>query len=492
MDRETQKRIDAMNTKAAKERNLGEIGKAEIADIVYHGEKLILPQGMGIPSAITLLLEKQEYLEMNVNVSEKFDAMPYDGAYAISRVLAKKYGWAQSVPTPGFFGPRPPQMINLQVSVKEFVTVPWGSFSIPNVEGLLQTGVEKVNGRFQFSLNAQIKRKDEETVREIFRLVRAHLKDHSIYRGQALKIRFKDDDGDTIPMPMPEFIDTSKINREKLIYSADVAAAVETNLFAPIERTADFLNNGMPIKRTVMLAGTYGTGKTMAATVASKIAVDNGITYLYCARADELVEALAFARQYQSPACVVFCEDIDRSLDGERDAKMDDMLNLIDGIDTKHNHIITVLTSNAIENIEVAMLRPGRLDAIIDVTAPDANAVEKLIRSIGGAAINKDTSLTEAGKVLAGKIPAVIAEVVNRAKIVQLRLQEPGTKLKALSEAAILEAAKTMKAQLDLLEKKINEKNPVVPSLDAAFGLAVRTEIKRHLVGEFATNDNDE
>lgn len=466
-----------------KGKDLGSVGpSAHVADIVYHGEKLILPTGMGIPDAITLLLDKQEHLEKQIGFNEKFDALPYDGAYAINEVLAAKYGWAQSVATPGFFGATPPQMLNVQVGVGKTKTVPWGSFSIPGVDGRLETGVAMNNGRFQFTLSAQIKRKDEETVREIFRLVRVHLKENSIYRGQALKIRFKDDDGDRLPMPEPEFIDTTKIDRTKLIYAADVMDAVETNLFAPIERVKDFVANGLPIKRTVMLAGTFGTGKTLAATVASKIAVENNITYIYCARADELVEALEFARQYQSPASVVFCEDIDRELDGERSAEMDDVLNLIDGIDTKHSNIITVLTSNAIEKIHAAMLRPGRLDAIIDVTPPDAEAVVKLIRSIAGNAIDETTNLDEAGKVLEGQIPAVISEVVKRAKIVQLRRQAPGTLVTKLGEDAVLEAAKTMSGQLTLLKNAITNGAPETPALEKAMQKVVRSVIRADLV----------
>ena len=492
IDRKTQDRIDQMNAReaAGAGKNLGEIGKAvQVADVVYHGEKLILPTGMGITAAVKLLLEKEEFLETKVNIAEKFDAFPFDGAYAISRVLSKKYGWAQSIPTPGFFGSTPPTMMNVQIAVGEYVSVPWGRFSIPGVDGHLETGVAMNNGRFQFTLQAKVKRKDEETIRQIFELTRKHLVDRSIYRGQALKIRFKDDDGDAIAMPEPEFIDTTKINRDMLIYSADVMDAVETNLFAPIERVEDFIANGLPVKRTVMLAGTYGTGKTMAATVASKIAVENGITYVYCARADELVEALEFARQYQSPACVVFCEDIDRELDGERDAVMDDMLNLIDGVDTKHSKIITVLTSNALENINAAMLRPGRLDAIIDVTPPDAEAVERLIRSIAGSSVDANTSLTEAGIVLSGKIPAVIAEVVKRAKIVQLRRQAPGTLVTKLTEAALLEASKTMARQLDLLQSKIDTKNPVVPSVDQAIGALVSTAVRKSICSQFVNEE---
>src|SRR3546814_9239016 len=164
----------------------------------------------------------------------------------------------------------------------------------------------------------------------------------------------------------------------------------------------------------------------MAATVASRLAVDAGVTYVYIPRADELPDAIEFAKQYQSPACVIFCEDVDRVTNGDRSVEMDDILNLLDGIDTKNNHIITVLTTNDLQSINPAMLRPGRLDAVIDVTPPDAQAVEKLLRLYGGDAIAADTNLEEAGRVLAGNIPAVIAEVGKRAKLAQLRLQPAG------------------------------------------------------------------
>src|SRR3546814_19828879 len=102
---------------------------------------------------------------------------------------------------------------------------------------------------------------------------------------------------------------------------------------------------------------------------------------------------------------------------------MDDILNLLDGIDTKNSHIITVLTTNDLQSINPAMLRTGRLDAVIDVTPPDAQAVEKLLRLYGGDAIAADTNLEETGRVQAGNIRAAIAEGVKRAKLDQTRPQ---------------------------------------------------------------------
>lgn len=440
--------------------------RVNVTDIVRHGERLTLPSGMGYDDAIELLERRKEYEEEETQFSESYDVMPWDGAHALSIVLTRKFGWAPATSTPGFFGDTPPKLISVEVAPGEYARVPWGRFSLPNIDGYIQTSVSRKGHRLTFSLHASIKRLDEETVRSLFEEVRDYLKTGSIYQGKAIKMRFRDDDGDPLEMPEPKFMDTSKIDPASLIYSADVQASVETNLFAPITRVRDCLENGIPVKRGVLLGGTFGTGKTMAATVASRLAVDAGVTYIYVPRADELPDAIEFAKQYQSPACVIFCEDIDRVTAGERSVEMDDILNLLDGIDTKNSHIITVLTTNDLKSINPAMLRPGRLDAVIDVTPPDGPAIQKLLRLYGGEAIAPDTDLTEAGEALAGNIPAVVAEVIKRAKLAQLRLQPVGEKVALLSEQAIVEAARTMQAQVRLLKEQSEPKTPAI-TLDA-------------------------
>jgi transitional endoplasmic reticulum ATPase len=222
------------------------------------------------------------------------------------------------------------------------------------------------------------------------------------------------------------------------------------------------------------LGGDYGTGKTLAAMVAARVAQDNGITYIYTPRASELGDAIAFAKQYQSPACVVFCEDIDRSVTGERTVAMDDILNILDGIDTKSENIITVLTTNHLKNVNRAMLRPGRLDAIIDIEKPDAASAEKLVRFYGKLSIDSQEDLSAVGQVLAHQIPAVIEEAVKRAKLFQLALIEPGSAVEHISAEALEQSATTMKLQIDLLSEPAVE---AAPTLDTAFQGAVRSAL---------------
>lgn len=453
-------------------KDLSEAGpKTHVADIVHHGDKLTIPEGMTIKNAIDLLYRRAEYLETSVDIMEKFDVFPLDGAYALSQVIIAKYGWQEGKPIVSMFGEQKPQVLRIPSGVNTKVDVPWGQFQLPNVQGMLHTGLDKgPSGRAVFVLSAEVKRKDEETVRALFDDLRAYLKQHSLYRGKAIKIRFRDEKGKPIPLPEPEFMDLTEVRPGNLILNRDLMAAINANLFTPITRVVDCLANDIKVKRGVLLGGPYGTGKTLAATVAARLAQDSGITYIYSPRASELGDAIAFAKQYQSPACVVFCEDIDRTVTGDRTVEMDDILNILDGIDTKNENIITVLTTNHLENVNQAMLRPGRLDAIMNIVPPDAETAERLVRYYGGEAIHVDEDLSEVGVALEGQIPAVIEEAVKRAKLFQLALLDRGAAVTDISAEALKQSASTMTKQIELLaEPKVHQ----LPTLDSAMRATV-------------------
>lgn len=447
--------------------------EVHVADVVRHGEKLIVPEQMKLASAIDLLHRRMKYEEETVELNETFDAFPWDGAHALESVLVKMFGWAPSETKPGGFfqPPQPPQLISIEVGPNQVKQIAWGMFSLPTVDGTITCGTGHKDGGIRFALEATVKRKDESTIKNIFQLVREELKVNSIYRGKAIKLRFRNDSGKALPMPEPKFLDTDVIDESHLIYSREIESSIQTNLFTPIERVADCLANGIPVKRGVLLGGPYGTGKTMAARVASKKAVDNGLTFVCVLRADELDDAINFAKLYSNPATVLFCEDIDRALQGERSVKIDDILNTIDGIDSKHQNLITVLTSNHLDNINPAMLRPGRLDAIIEVLPPDAEATSRLIRLYAGAALDAETDVSASAKRLADAktIPAVVAEVVKRAKLSQLSRQPKGTLVTKLSSEALDDAAFTMRTQNDLLARASAPKD-AKPTLDQAMG----------------------
>uniref|UniRef100_A0AAU6W099 AAA-ATPase n=1 Tax=Pseudomonas phage Arace01 TaxID=3138526 RepID=A0AAU6W099_9VIRU len=443
-----------------------------VAEIKHHDGQLLIPNGMSVDAAIDLLARRRDYLEEAVEVNHTFNVFPWDGANALAIALEQQFGWAAAEATPGFFGPTPPKMLTIEVGPGLTRKIPWGRFSLPGIDGFVQTSADRKDGRIVFKCVALVKRQNEKAIENLYDRIGKYLNEHSIYAGQAIKIRFRDDEGDLLEMPEPKFLETAHISRDMLVYSKDVTEQIETNLFTPIERIQDCIANGIPVKRGVLLGGPYGTGKTMAATVASRLAVDNGVTYLYVPHADELGDAIAFAKQYESTACVIFCEDIDRAITGERSVEMDDILNILDGIDTKGNKIITVLTTNHLLDINPALLRPGRLDSIINVVAPDAEAVERLVRLYGKESIKADTDLSAVGELLDGAIPAVIAEVVKRAKLAQLRMQPRGTVVESISAEALIISAKSIKPQMDLLEQQSREKE-AEPTFNEVMGQAM-------------------
>ena len=458
--------------------------KTAVAEIERYGEKLLIPDGMSLKKAIMVINERMEYEEQVTVVRATYDCFPWDGAVALNHVLTEKYGWGRQVSVETMFGESPPALIEVQCGPNEVVNVPWGRFQLPNIEGYVETDmIDAPNGRKQFMLVANIKRKSEATVRDLFQLVRDRIKVHSIYRGKAIRIEFKDSAGEMIAIPTPVFLDTAKTNPEDLVLNRDLEMAIAASLYTPIERAQDCLDNGISVKRGVLLGGTFGTGKTMVANICAKKAVDAGMTFIMIKDASELASAIEFARQYQSPAAGVFCEDIDREMAGERDGatdearRIDAILNTIDGIESKNTNIIVVLTTNAIEKIHQAMLRPGRIDAVINFVSPDAEAVQRLIRKVAGTAVDSSADLSAVGEVLAGAIPAVITEVVKRAKLVQLSLQQRGTRVERLSAEALMNAALSIQAQIELLKpKSVND----TPALVDAMQAVVRGALNGH------------
>jgi transitional endoplasmic reticulum ATPase len=208
----------------------------------------------------------------------------------------------------------------------------------------------------------------------------------------------------------------------------------------------------VPLTRGVLLYGPYGTGKTMTAYVSALKAVRSGWTFIYLESVQDLKKGLEFAAKYAP--CVLFAEDIDRVITGERSLSMDDVLNTLDGIDTKGAEIITVFTTNHIEVINPAMLRMGRLDTLVEVLPPDAKAAERLVKLYSRGLLSKEANLSRIGKTLEGQIPAFIREVTERAKIAAIaRIGNDSIEGKVLEED-LISAAKAMETHANMLKPR--------------------------------------
>lgn len=440
--------------------SLGEVKKqkttVDVVSVVTHGDALVIPEGMTLERVDKVIHQKMEFDDTVVEVAAQIPGFVPEAAYAFYKAMEEKYGWVNQVPKPGFFGSNPPATITIEVDRGKSVQVPFGRFELPYVEGYLESGITEAQDRpgvAVFTIGGQVKRKYEDIVNELVQIAKRNVRDNSIYRGKAFRLRLKDDKGKPLPFPTPQFLDLNANVENELIFPSDVMLDIDINLFTPIEHTEACRKHEIPLKRGVLLAGDFGVGKTMAAHATALKCVRNGWTYIVCERADELADVLRLASEYK-PA-VVFCEDIDRVMAGERDIDTDHILNVIDGVESKNAELMIVLTTNDIDNINPALLRPGRLDAVIYIDKPDAEAAERLARQYGRGLVGDSEDISEASILLAGRIPAVIREAVERSKLAAIKLSDDPLGELHVTNAALLHSAKRMQFQLDKLEPKI-------------------------------------
>ena len=155
------------------------------------GTKITLPsdpRDMSEEEAIEHLHRHAQQANMKVSIYEEVNCFPLEGAYALMKVLEAKYGWANTTPTPGFWGPNPPVMVTLEVGWGRYSQIFWGGFQVPGIEGQLQTSTQKTRNGVRFCISGEVKKKFQPQVKEIADLVRKYVSENSIYKGQAIKI----------------------------------------------------------------------------------------------------------------------------------------------------------------------------------------------------------------------------------------------------------------------------------------------------------------
>lgn len=423
-------------------------------EILRSGKQIVLPKDMSYDEGIEWLRRKREEDERDIGIHYEFHYSPMDGAVAFHRALADIHGWAELIPTPGFFGPTPPTMIGVPISVTEKMQVPWGRVMIPGIEGFLQTGIQ-AEPTPRFVINGRVKQKNKDQVAAIAEKTEEFLRTRSIYRGQAVKISFEWERLGKEFSPSehcPKYMSLGGVSENDLIFGSEVMNALKIGLFAPIEFSNACRKYKVPLKRGVLLYGPYGVGKTLTATVTAIKGVKHNFTFLYLESVLDLKKGLQLAAQY-APA-IVFAEDVDRVLKGNRSLNMDELLNIMDGCDTKGGEIITVFTTNHVENINPALLRMGRLDALVEVKAPDADAAIRLVKLYGRGLFAQDTDFAKVGKALEGRIPAFIREVTERAKIAAIYRLNGGNIEGQVKEEDLLDSAEAMRAHAQMLEPK--------------------------------------
>jgi transitional endoplasmic reticulum ATPase len=451
----------------------GELVKED--ELTFEGNRYIIPERyrsdpMEMLNELTRYVQSQEE---EIVVSKVYEYLMYDGAHAVWQVLRQAFGYAMTVPNKTFFGKEPAQEVTIAVGYQDgqmqYVTVPQGKLVLPGVPGcLLQTGYDIDPRGVLFKLSARCKRKDKATVDGFMTLVEQYLDNGgSIYEGKAM----------TADMT---FVDVDAIDPHRFIYSEQAWADIETSVLSPLRDRDVLAGAGLSVKRATLLEGPYGTGKSGMGAIALKVAQANGVTAISCRPGqDDPFQMLQTLQLYASRGRrgFGFIEDVD-VFAAEQDPQW--VTRLLDAFDSARNKgldITLVMTTNHKEDIHKGMLRPGRLDAIIEIGAMDRPGVEKLARMIIGDQLADDVDFDQVYAATEGYMPAFVREGVERA--LRYTIARTG-QLGQITTVDLVRSLNSLRPQFDLHEAA-NDRREKLPPLDRMF---------RQMIGEQALSED--
>ncbi|MBS3903183.1 MAG: ATP-binding protein [Anaplasmataceae bacterium] len=419
--------------------------------VVRTGDKVIIPDGANLPEVIRALERQYDYEEQVTQIHVTIPVSPWDGAIALMKAIKENLG---IVIQQSHFGAA--HQMDVEVALGQTIQVPWGSFELPGMdEAEVEMDTVPEDGRLVFQCTVTCKRKYEDRVRRLLATVREIATKESLHRGKAFSIAFFDEEGRPVRIPTPKFFE---IVNDDPIFNSKLEAAIARNIIVPIENPQGVRATGESLKRGLLFAGEYGVGKTLLASYIARIATANGWTFIYVKDAKQLPLALRYAKQFQP--VVVFAEDVDRVAGPERTNAVNELLNQLDGIDSKAAEIMTILTTNHPDQVNKAMLRPGRVDMVLEVQPPDADTVVRMIKSFAKDNLAARTDLRQASKILAGQTPARVRETVGRSKLEALR--RTGKAGSKITGTDLVQVAEEVVAEGQLFARNEQKKDPAL------------------------------
>jgi cell division protease FtsH len=221
----------------------------------------------------------------------------------------------------------------------------------------------------------------------------------------------------------------------------DVAGADEAK--HELQEVVEFLRDpsrfktlGAKVPKGILLHGPPGTGKTL---LAKAVAHESGAHFISQSAAS-FVEMFAglgaarirrlFAEARKHAPCIVFIDEIDavggeRGADNnsEREQTLNQLLVELDGMSTA-GEVVVMAASNVLEKLDKALLRPGRFDRQILVTAPDVKGRREILGvHTRGKPLASTCDLDIIAKQTSGLAGAELANLVNEAAIRAARAQ---------------------------------------------------------------------
>jgi transitional endoplasmic reticulum ATPase len=416
--------------------------------LVFTGTQFILPQQMEgkIDEVVGFLTEWDQQQNAEFEFVRTFNFKPADGAAAFNRAMKRVFGTTGiGKATFSFFGKQPPQYRSVPAGPGgQTLQVPWGKVNFSLLDATFVLGATRTDEYgIVFQIAVAAPKKHQARIEGFFRVIEDELVNASIYKGRAI----------TAHPEEPQFVDTSGIEPEKIIYRPEVFEQLDVNLWAPMRWTEALRSAGIPLKRAVLLEGPNGTGKTLAGLRTAQIAQENGWTFILVRAGDDPFGALTTARMY-APA-VVWVEDLDviasagiSAVEGRKAIAR--VLDTLDNVQAKGAEVMAGFTSNFADKLDKSVVRPGRLDAVIPVGDLDADGYERLVRVLVGENLAPDVDFARVAEAYEGFLPAFAAEAAQRA--VRYSITRNAGRPTAIRTEDLVDAAFGMKAHLLLME----------------------------------------
>ena len=360
------------------------------------------------------------FIENEIEQSKRMSTFRYrlrcwrsDGAYQLNRAITEVFGVAKakqdSQPSGG---ESPIETLDIVLADGSRTKVPYGTIDMSDLGEGSSISISYDGDRHQLEVKGKCQYRFQSLMDDIITRTKELLATDSIYKNQILEIT---------DINEPKIMKLDGIEKQLMVLSQKTEFELQplrSRIFYPEK----CLQKGIPLKYGCLLEGKYGTGKTLYAFKLAKDAVAHNWAFIYLKNPEILAEVLRMCQVIDRSGygVVVFVEDIDQVTRGSRDAKLQDILNTLDGGDTKDLNVITLFTTNHIELIEPTFLRGKRIGSVITMDCLDAETAEKFIK----ASFTKeegyvlDGDFTEVYKYIesAGIAPAFMAEIVESTK----------------------------------------------------------------------------
>ena len=162
----------------------------------------------------------------------------------------------------------------------------------------------------------------------------------------------------------------------------------------PLTNPELFVRVGISPPKGVLLYGPPGTGKTLLAkAIATNVdaaflkVVASSIVDKYIGESARVVrEMFAYAREHAP--CIIFIDEVDAiggkriegtSSDREVQRTLMELLNQLDGFD-KLERVKVIMATNRPDTLDMALMRPGRLDRKIEIPLPNETARHDILK----------------------------------------------------------------------------------------------------------------